>query len=473
MTRHVHPITIFYNLGRVLYLTIIPVLRGFFVAIQGDLANWVQGAWIDILVFLLMIILAVWRWWVVVYSYNNHSLTLKTGWIVRSEISIPWVNITTVSVIESFYLRPFRAAKLRADTIGGSEGKADFTLLVSGKEATEMLDRLRSADERITGKPRQYEPKTSSILSLALLTSNSLAGILFISAFVSQSGKLLGREFSDMIIGTFEEVARVLAFGVPPAAAAIAYILLAGWLIGFLLTFCRYKNFSIQRGKYALNIGGGVFTNRQYCISVSDITFLDIRQSVITKAIRLYSLYISAVGYGKQKDDISCIIPTEDHETFTQVREYLFGAFSPEKRQIAPAKRGFMRFIGIPLALCAALPLAMFILIFIHPSWRGFILFTGCMSTVPAVFFLVVRIIDFSTSGIAKVDGYLTLRYSKGFTLHTVIVPIDKVVCTEFRQSILQKPRNNCDLIISTRAETKSVHRCRNLNRDELIKIMV
>ena len=60
--RHrVHPITILGNLWRVLYLIIIPVLRGFFSALGNNLAGWLSGAWADILILLLMVAIAVLR----------------------------------------------------------------------------------------------------------------------------------------------------------------------------------------------------------------------------------------------------------------------------------------------------------------------------------------------------------------------------------------------------------------------------
>lgn len=467
---HAHPLTILANLWRVFYLVIIPVIRGFLVALQGDLAHWAQGAWIDILVFLAMIAIAVWRWWVIRYTFDDREIAWTMGWLVRKKNRVAWEKITTVSVVESFYLRPFQAARVRADTIGGSAGRADFTVLLWKKQAMRLLTRARARGG--VREPREYTPQTGSILALSLLTSNSLGGILFISTFVSQSGRLLGNEFSDLLVGTFERAARILAFGLPPAAAALAYLLLGGWLVGFLLTFFRYKNFTVSRGKTALNVSGGLLSAREYCINYHDINYIDIRQSMITKVLKLYSLYISAVGYGKLKDDINCIIPTENRKVFTLNRERLFPAFAPCERQVAPKMTGIFRFIGAPLALCAALSLAMALLLLLFPGWRGFILFVGLMSMVPTVFLLVIRAMEFATSGIAKSGKYYTVRYSKGFYLHTVIIPETSIVGIELRQSPVQRLTPNCDVIITTRSETQAAHRCRNLNREAAAKLL-
>ncbi len=62
---------------------------------------------------------------------------------------------------------------------------------------------------------------------------NTLTGVVFASTLISQSGNLLGKEFEDQLVVKLTDIARVLAFGLPPAAALLAYILLGGWLISF------------------------------------------------------------------------------------------------------------------------------------------------------------------------------------------------------------------------------------------------
>ena len=469
MYNRAHPIMIVSNLWRVLYLSIVPVLRGFFFALQGGLARWLQSAWIDILLLIFMVAVAVLRWRRTRYLLSESVMRVETGLLMRKQADIPWERMVTVSVVQPFYLWPFRAVQLRADTLGGSYKDADISLLLSPAQANQIFEFCREVPPK--QEPREYSPQPSSVLALSLLTSNSLAGILFISAFVSQSGKLLGREFSQSLLGTVENFARTVAFGVPPAAAVIAYVLLAGWAIGFLFTFTRYQNFAVSRRANTIAISGGIFTKREYNLRSQEINFLDIRQSVITKMLRLYSLYISAVGYGKQKDDISCIIPTEDEGDFSQIRERLFPELAPTPRAIAPNWRGLIRFIGEGIFFCAVVLAAMFFLRHIFPNWNGFILFVGIMSLAPAVFFLVVRCFEFATGGISFDGKNYTLRYSFGFSLHTVVVPAEKIVQIELKQGFFQKFGTSCDLLVSIKAENRSVHRVRALNKIELEKL--
>ena len=82
---------------------------------------------------------------------------------------------------------------------------------------------------------------------LSALTSNSLAGILLASAAISHIGNLMGYQLSEHIYGTLEQLTRLAAFGIPPAAAALAYLLLSGWLLAFLSNFTRLQNLYVVR----------------------------------------------------------------------------------------------------------------------------------------------------------------------------------------------------------------------------------
>ena len=467
-----HPITILGNLWRVLYLIIIPVLRGFFAALGNDLTGWLAGTWADVLILLLMVGIAVLRWWRVTCRWNQDTLYISSGVLLQSDTLIPWRNIVTLSVTHSFYLQPFRAVRMRVDTMGGSRSNADFTIILSPKNARILLEYSRGRGNDCLPKGAGvYTPRTSSILALSLLNSNSLAGIVFIAAFISQSGRLLGVEFSRMLIDTFEETARALAFGIPPAAAALAYLLLGGWTVSFIRTFLQYKNMQVSREGDNLHIVGGTVTSREYLVKYAEVNFIDIRQSLTTKVMGLYSLYISAVGYGKQKEDITCLVPTEGETKFRQNRTLLFPALSPAPRSLPASMRGVMRFAAQPLCLCLGVPLITGLLIRLMEGWTAFALFVGSMAMVPCVVFLLARIFDYRTGGLARRGDVFTLRYSKGFYLHTVVVNRDKIVQVELRQGPFQRFGSTCDVVVRTRGEGRIQHRCRALDLKKAEKL--
>ena len=455
-----HPLTVVGNLWRVMFLVVVPVLRGFFLALGGNLADWAEGAWLDILILLVMVGIAVLRWRAIAIWWDQTHLRLRRGLIVSTQTQIPWEKIATISAVESFYLRPLRAVRLRVDVMGGSGRRPDFAVLLSRKTAEEILARQGSSPAR----EEHFRPGRWSILAFSMLGSNSLAGIVFAATFISQSGRLLGQELAGGLINAFEQATRAMTIGIlPPAASAIAYALLAGWVIGFLQHFIRYRGMQVELTGDQLQIKGGKLTRRAYHVCRDCIGYLDIRQSLTARLFGLYSLYISAVGYGRRKDDLSCLIPTEKGPAFEAACARLFPKMAPAPRSLAPHKKGAMGFVAPGIFACLGVAWLTLNALLLVRGWATFILFVGGMAALPALYFLAVRIADFRTGGIGVEDGVYTLRYSKGFCLHTVLIPADKVVQVQLRQSFFQRKKMRCDLIFFTRAEKKSPHLLRNL----------
>ena len=472
MEKRCHPITILNNLLLVIYLVIIPVLRGFLSALRGDFVAWLGGAWIDILIFIGMVSFAVLRWYYTTWRCGETGVSLIIRFPYFSQCDLRWENVTALSVIEPFYLRLIGGCVLRAETLGGSHRNADISICLAAPHAREIAKTYRGATALLE-PDRSYRPSKASIAQMALLTSNSLIGILFIATVVSQSASLFGNYFSTRLLDTLEEATRALAFGIPPAAAAIGYVLLFGWLFGVVLLFLRYRNFSVsQIGDY-LAVQGGAPSRRGYQVKVSGIAFVDVQQTIFSAAFQLSTLFISAVGYGKHSDDIACLFPTVKKETLQKHYDAFFPAFPPAKTQLRPEKDGKLRFLLAPIG-CVGGILAVAVLAFRHfPQWGTFILFVALMALAPALLFLAVRRRDYHTGGIALQGGVLTMRYSGGVTFHTVVIPQEQVVGIEFYQNIFQRiAKKNCDLKIYTVAEDQIEHCCRSINREQAAEML-
>ena len=478
MPYRAHPVTIFGNLWRVMYLIVIPVLRGFLLALQSNLEAWLRGAWVDVLIFLLMLGVAVLRWWKVRLLWDDTSLRLNRGVIFSAQTSVPWNKIIAVYASSPFYLRPFGAARLRVQTLAGDKNAA-ITVLLRQNAVNEVLRRHAAVQPQNEITQESYVPRAGSVLALSLLNSNSLAGVVFIATLVGQSGRLLGNAFSGRLIGAFEEATRsfaeeatrALAVAVPPAAAAIALALLAGWALSFIFAFLRYKNLRLSRSGGILHIRDGTIGKQRLGARCDAVSYIDIRQSLTTKILGLSSLYIPIPGRSGRGDGTACVIPAERQEIFTKSRASLFPDFSPSAPMSSPGRRALMRFLAAPLCLCALIWAAMAAALWFLKSWGGFISFAGVMALIPAGLFLIVRIFDYRTGGLSHNGESYTLRYSKWLYFHTVVIHTDKIVQVRFMQSIFQRRSGACDVVIHARAGRPSFHRCRGINLESAQKL--
>ncbi|MFA9380179.1 MAG: PH domain-containing protein, partial [Acetanaerobacterium sp.] len=306
-----HPIAIVGYLSRALYLLVIPVARGLFLALRaGTLLAWAYGAWFDILVLLLIVGIAAIRWRLVLYRFDQTGLQLKKGLFYRREIFIPMCNIATMSVEYRMLLRPLRAVVLRADTAGGSTRQYDFELTVRRAEAEAALGARAQQAARSRGTKKVFFPHSLHIAALAAFLSNSFAGVLFAVTFVSRAGDVLGEKLQGRALSLLAEFSAAVSLGMPPLAAMLALVVLVGWFIGFVRNLLRLIRFRISRTGGLLVIDVGLLTRRRYSVAADKVFYLDIRQSLMTRLLRIYLVFIRCTGYGKGKNEAAVLIPS-------------------------------------------------------------------------------------------------------------------------------------------------------------------
>ena len=469
-----HPVMMLEFLWRFLFLLILPLVRGFVSSLSGGFYLWLQGAWFDLLVVGAILSLAFFQWYffrfrLVELEGKGRGLVLIQGIFRRQESFIPAGRICTLSTTASFYLRPIAGVRLCADTLAGGR-TPDFSFTVTKQQAEWIMNRRICNKYYKKYTKRCCQPPTLSIVALSALLSNSFAGVVLLSVLISNMGEILGQEFEQRILGTVRLLTNLLAFGLPPMAAALGWLLLAGWLLAFLRNLLRHARFTVTRQKEQLIIESGIFTKRKYSLYMNSVNYLDIRQSVFTRLLGLYSVFVRGVGYGKQERDISAILPAVGKKELGRQLRLLLPEFRPaEKGQytLRPNRGAIMKFMAEPVWACVLPPAAGWLLSWLFPSWQEVIWFAVLMGEVPAVWFSIIRFMDYLTSGLHYDSrrGIYTLRYSRGFYLHTVVVPREKVVQLELRQSLFQKMDGRCDVYFYTQDEGVRRHHLRNLDR--------
>lgn len=465
-----HPIMIAENMGKLLFLLIIPIFRGLISAFEGGFSEWLRGAWFDILTLTVIVIMAVIEWYCLEIDFDKEKLRVKSGIFYKKVRCIELKRVCAANITQPFYLKPIRAVHIVVDTLAGNSRNPDMDLTVSRALAERIIStqRLRRFDG---GNMRIYKPNTVNIAILSVMISNSLAGVLFLSTFISQAGKLLSTTITERLVGTFKYFAQTLAFGIPPAAAAFAYILLFGWLYSVLTNMIRYQNFAVSRKDDTLLISGGVITNRDYLIDVKCISYIDIRQTLMSRLFGVYSVFINVVGFSKKKDDLSAVMPAATHSGLKRYMQKILPEYHADERQLKPNAGAVFKFIIEPIWACVLVPVITALICFFFEEWRDVAVFVGAMLMMPAIWFLAVRLIDFFTSGISFDGEYYTLRYSKGMFLHTVIIPKDKIAYVDLRQSIIQKMDRKCDVKLRTVYESRMIHHIRNLDRQNVMDL--
>lgn len=254
------------------------------------------------------------------------------------------------------------------------------------------------------------------------------------------------------MLATFEELSRRVAFGLPPIAAASRSRCSSDGSPHSCSTCCRPRTSAPSAsGTPSTSAAACLWKRNMSCApatsasSTSGRAFDPPARALfgLPQCDRLQQGQIGHLGrhplFQPQKDPRTTLPPAARvHRFRTHPQTQL---------------RGIFKFLIDPFWPCVLIPAGTVVACWLLPKWTGLIGFAGFMLSLPALWFLGVRILDFLSSGVSRDGDCYTLRYSNRYYLHTVVFPFDKIALVNVRQSILQRGDRKCDLKVSTRAE--------------------
>lgn len=469
--KHSHPINILEYTTKYLALLLLPLFRALFYS-GWDLKTWLDGAWFDILIVCSILLLGILAWSKYVYYLADNGIYIKKGIIIIKKRYIPYNKLSMVSLVEPYYLMPFRAVRVRADTDGGTPHSPDFQITIRKSAITDLKAKISAPFTKGTEIKRVYKPKNFYIAVLSFIVSSSLGGVLLISTFISGTGKVLGKEVENIFVGKITEISNKLAFGIPPLAAYIAIVIIGGWAVSFIINLVKHLRFNVTRQGGSLRIKGGLVSRREYLVTVKRINLVEFRQGLLTKIVRLYTALIHCNGYGKGKNELAVLMPAGSRRDVLQNIKLLLPEIPICIPTVRPKIRFLSRFMIPPLTYCGITLLLGIVSTFIFPNLEDVLLFLMIMVLIPCLWYLGVKIISYKHTGVGLSDEVYTFCYTYGYRIKTVAVPARRIIKLTIKRSIFQVMSGCCDLVILTYSEGKKRHVVPNLPFGEAQRIM-
>lgn len=150
-----HPINILKYAGKNIWLLVFPLLRGI-RSIRLDVYafyHWLQGAWFDLLVVLVILGIGYLRWHFIQFRAERNCFVYSSGILIRREVVIPYDNLSVITAEHPWWLRPLFAVRVQLDTRAGALKTMDISILVRRSDYRRIKQRLpirlRSSKTRI------------------------------------------------------------------------------------------------------------------------------------------------------------------------------------------------------------------------------------------------------------------------------------------------------------------------------------
>ncbi len=455
-------------------MLLIPLIRGL-IAVGFDLYNWIQGAYLDIIVILLMFGFAFLRWFFVRFDIRKDGVFVSSGVIVRDEFTIPYSAISCASAARSIWLRPIRAVTVSLDSDSHSmrnkRRSADVTLLIKLTDYTKLYNNI--PDKSTIAKITYYASK-ADLIFFSFVFSSTLSGIIFIGAFFIQGSKIVGNELENQFLNAVSDVTEFMQkiiSGVTPAAVALTLVIALGWGFSFVSNLLRHINFRIQRRGKNVTVRNGFFTKRKYYINISKVNCADLRQNLLMKICRVMSVHVSCTGYGKSRDEIPVFVPVTTKKRVMSSMRMMLPSFTLSDISFKPKTRFILQYVWAPLLMTLLFPAGAATAAHFLPKWYGIIKFLLIMGEIPSVYLLIVKTSALFSSGIGIGDSTVTLKYCTFSQFHTVIVPKNRIAYIKLTRTVFQRFNGCCDVWIYSRGEHAAKHRVRGINSEDAEKL--
>ncbi len=461
-TRREHPIAIPGHIPYYYLLLLLPLLRGaWYIRLPDGFPRWLRGTWFDGTVVIALLALSAIAWAKRTYDISEHRLRLCRGLFVRRTTLIPLRWVTTLTVERPLWMRPLRAVRVSADTDGGNHRLADVRLTVWRQHASLFLP---ESEDGVYLRAKAWR-----IWLLCLLSSDSLGGLLLLTAALRQSSVLLGEGIRNTVMYNLEAAADTLV-AIPRTAAVLILIVAVGWVTGTVRHLLRHLPFALCRREDTLTTYMGRITPRIHCCTVEAVNYVDIRQTLTAHLLKMYTVYISCTGYGKDKNTLAVVIPP--HRRPAEEWRLLFPRLRPCAVTLRPAKGAMLRYVRLPLILLVGLPLAGQAVGWLFPLWRELATYLSLLATLPCLWLGIVRIAACRIAGVGYGEGQYWLCYARRLSLHRVTVPENKVAAMHIRQSLWQRRRGVCDLRLYSNHEFRRPHKVRHLKYNEVKELL-
>ncbi len=471
-----HPIKIINYTSKNIWLLLIPVSK-YLIATSFDFQNWIKTNWVDILTIIGIFAFAVLRWIFVYFEMEEDGIVAHTGLFGMFKTKVYFNEVTTFSQTQGYLHKAVNACTLYIETNADSIPK-NIKLVLTEKNVDEVYKAVTAKSKHL---PKfSISPRKTYLLVFSFLFSSTLSGTLLFATFIYEVYKLFGRNFEENIFRHLNgEITRIddkylkLTSTIPRAILILGGLVLGGWVISFIANLMRHWSFKATRCGSKYIIQSGVMSRRKHVINRAKINFFDIQQSLLMKIFKISSVTMYCTGYGKQRREISALIPiTTEHEMSNSLR-LLYPEMPKPSAEVTTGIKELFMFTKVPLFCSFIPPIAGQIAKHFLSVWHTEINYFMVILTIPFVWFLIVRITATFTTSIGFKNDFCTLSYCTIYKFHRIIIPQENISKVVVSRNIFQRRNGRCNVIIYSNSESTKFHKVKYLDYEMVRDICI
>lgn len=435
-----HPLRVLRYSFKSLWLLLFPVLRTSLrspeeVLEGGYFLTWLDHAKPEFLVLGLLLVYGFLVWYCREIRVSEKGICIREGILIKRTLRLPAGGISSVTRSRPLRLVFFRGIILTAATAAAKRPALRLFIRERNSDAFQVLLQGKG------GRRIRRRPGFLRTLLFSMFFSSSFSGALYLAAFWFQGGRMTGQLLEELrltqrLSEVSERVAAQLA-GIPPAAVSLAILILLCWTVSFFRNLLRYGRFSLEAGTQLLTLENGVLTRHRTVLRKGEVLHLDIRQSLPARIWGIASLQIHCPGSG----GLPLCLPLMTWAELEELLPLLLDGTGLPANRFRPDISCLWSYVWKPTLAAALILPAGKLLQLLYPDFSGLLGFMRIMLLLPIFWKLLVQLTAFRTSGVSTWGRYICIRYSRGFTLHTVLADREALAGVQVTRTAWQNRR--------------------------------
>lgn len=453
-----HPIMILRIMKPYLFVLVLPLIRAL---VQYLTSGEIDGLLtLEIIAFLFIMTISVLSWKSIVITVNKRYLTVKKGFLLKSNAVIDISRLSSVTLKQGPLDIIVKSIDCSINTEAGRPQKSDFNLKMHKDDANRLFKLIYGEQSRTVIKFSPFK-----IALLAATTSSAATGIIVGVPVINQASDLLGIAISDILLNEINNVSSRFNNVFPPIVNTVTAILLAAYGFSFIISFFKNVNFKLQSGKNEIDIQSGIFVRKRIVFKKSQVNDVCLEQSPLLRLFKRFSMRASIGGYGDARGEKAVVVPVATHGEIEKQFKLHFPMISVNKDAIHPERSivSLNRFIYIPSVLLVIILAVGLSLSIVFPYFKSLILFLTLVTSVVDLYYASVCYRNYKC-GSLRLGESVFASGSSGFTVRELYCEKTRIGVIKITQTPADRKFKTCKVKLTVRSENADSVRVRNLN---------
>lgn len=333
-----------------LILCLVPMLQAL---IQFDLESLYTALRQDAVILVVMALISVWLWRQAGFSLTQEALTLRLGFLITRQLSIPCSQVAVLEQSRPLWLRALGATRVTVYAARSAHFKSAQFFLPKHQAAILAETMLPVRSDATFFEPTGAERIRFTVLSANIATT---AALLWVSA--RETGRILGEgmeeQLNHLALDNLTRIEQIAELFLPAGMAWLFTLAFVFWGVALFWSLLSTANFRVSRSGGVILAKGGHVNHTERRILAGAVTWCDVRTTPSARLLRRYPVYLCAGSFNGS--DIPILVYKKGQEALL---EALMPQFCLCPASLGPvADRSLPQFLwksGVAFAFCGAL----------------------------------------------------------------------------------------------------------------------